>query len=302
MKLFRSFVRLSEEAGVRNLFSGEQLGRDRQVQALEGHDGKKYVASVAAMAIAKVAKKAPAKDVIAVSEVRVLARLAVEANVSVVEAFVGNVMRRGVQIEQIYLQLLAPSIELLGELWESDELNFSLLTIACSRLQKVIFALEELPSRCSELVTTLEQTRGRIFLSSVPGSQHTLGVQMLADIFRKNGWCVEASFAGNQKDILKALDCAEFDVIGFSIGSAVLLPALTSLISALRISKVNRATPLMVGGPLVAISVGQSRHQGVSEFTQVDFLSSDAIAALGWANAQLLKTSNQAETPSQVLV
>jgi MerR family transcriptional regulator, light-induced transcriptional regulator len=302
MKLFRSFMRLSEEAGVRNLFSGEQLGRDRQVQALEGHDGKKYVASVAAMAIAKVAKKAPAKDVIAVSEVRVLARLAVEADVTVVEAFVGNVMRRGVQVEQIYLQLLAPSIELLGELWEADELNFSLLTIACSRLQKVMFGLEELPDQRSEVVTTLEQARGRIFLSSVPGSQHTLGVQMLSDIFRKNGWYVETSVAANQNDILKALDCAEYDVIGFSIGSAVLLPALASLISALRLSTANRATPLMVGGPLLSISVDQSGREGVSEFRGVDFLSSDAIASLGWANAQLLKTSNQAETSLQVLV
>jgi MerR family transcriptional regulator, light-induced transcriptional regulator len=302
MKLFRSFVRLSEEAGVRNLFSGEQLGRDRQLQALEGHDGKKYVASVAAMAIAKVAKKAPAKDVIAASEVRVLARLAVEAEVIVVEAFVGNVMRRGVQVEQIYLQLLAPSIELLGKLWESDELNFSLLTIACSRLQKVMFGLEDLPCKRLESVTDRAQARGRIFLSSVPGSQHTLGVQMLADIFRKNGWRIEMSFAGNQNDILKALNCAEYDVIGFSVGSAVLLPALASLISAVRISKVNRTTPLMVGGPLVSISVGQSSPRGVNAFRDVDFLSSDAIAALGWANAQLLKTSNQAQTSLQASV
>jgi MerR family transcriptional regulator, light-induced transcriptional regulator len=295
-------MRLSEEAGVRNLFSNEQHGRDRQIQALEGHDGKKYVASVAAIAIAKVAKKAQAKSDIALSEVRVLARLAIETDVAVVDAFVGNVMRRGVQVEQIYLQLLAPSIELLGEMWESDELNFALLTIACGRLQKVMFGLEDIPSERSALVIAEGQQVGRIFLSAVPGSQHSLGLQMLADIYRKNGWCVEISFARKQNDILKAIKCCEYDVLGFSIGSSVLLPALTSLISAVRASTLNGATPLMVGGPLFSSCVGQSAHQGVIDVKDVDFLSSDAIASLAWANAQLLKDRQQAAPKSQVLV
>jgi MerR family transcriptional regulator, light-induced transcriptional regulator len=289
-------MRLSEEAGVRNLFSSEQHDRERQVQALEGHDGKKYVASVAAIAIAKVAKKSQARHEIAPSEVRVLARLAIEADVSVVEAFVGNVMRRGVQVEQIYLQLLAPSIELLGTMWESDELNFPLLTIACTRLQKVMFGLEDIPDKRSTLEATQGQRVGRIFLGAVPGSQHTLGLQMLADIFRKNGWCVEASFARNQNEIVKALESSQYEVIGFSIGSTVLLPALASLISAVRLSKVNGALPLMVGGPLFSSSVGQSGGQGVVEVKDVDFLSCDAIASLGWANAQVLKASKQAAT------
>jgi MerR family transcriptional regulator, light-induced transcriptional regulator len=294
-------MRLSEEAGVRNLFSSEQHGRDRQVQALEGHDGKKYAASVAAIAIAKVAKKAQARHEIAASEVRVLARLAIEADVSVAQAFVTNVVGRGVQVEQIYLQLLAPSIELLGTMWESDDLNFSLLTIACGRLQKVMFGLEDIPSKQSALLTTEGQQIGRIFLSAVPGSQHSLGLQMLADIFRKNGWSVETGFARKQNDILKAINCCEYDVIGFSIGSSILLPALTSLVSALKASMTHAATPLMVGGPLFSNSVDQSLCPSVIEVRGVDFLSSDAIAALNWANAQLLKARKHAATTSQVL-
>jgi MerR family transcriptional regulator, light-induced transcriptional regulator len=287
---------------VRNLFSSEPHGRERQIQALEGHDGKKYVANVAALAIAKVAKKAQSKHEIALSEVRVLARLAVEADVTVIEAFVSNVMRRGVQVEQIYLQLLAPSIELLGTMWESDELNFSRLTIACSRLQKVMFGLEDITAKQLALATTEGQLVGRIFLSAVPGSQHSLGLQMLADIYRKSGWYVELSFAHKQNEILKAINCGKFDVIGLSIGSSVLLPALTSLISVIRASKTNGATPLMVGGPLFSSCVSQSGHQSVIDVQDVDFVTSDAIASLDWANAQLLNTSNQADKSLQVLV
>jgi MerR family transcriptional regulator, light-induced transcriptional regulator len=287
-------MRLSEEAGVRNLFSSEQHGQERQVQALDGHDGKKYVASVAALAITKVAKKAQAKHEIAPSEVRVLARLAIEADAFVLEAFVTNVMSRGVQVEQVYLQLLAPSIELLGLMWESDELNFSLLTIACARLQKVMFGLEDMPDKRSEMLIKKEQRVGRLFLSTVPGGQHTLGLQMLADIFRKNAWHVETMFARNQNEVLKVLDRTEYDVIGFSVGSEVLLAALASLISAVRLSKVNGATALMVGGPLVSASVGQSCRQGVIGLQGIDFLSSDAMATLRWANIQLLKVSKQA--------
>jgi MerR family transcriptional regulator, light-induced transcriptional regulator len=289
-------VRLSEEAGVRNLFSSEQHGRERQVQALEGHDGKKYVASVAAIAIANVAKKSLAKHEVSLSEVRVLARLAIEADALVLEAFVGNVMRRGVQAEQIYLHLIAPAIELLGTMWESDELNFSLLTIACARLQKVMYGLEDIPDKRSALLTIEEPQIGRIFLSSVPGSQHTMGLQMLADIFRKNAWQVEAIFARNQKEVLNALDCSKYDVIGFSIGSTVLLPTLASLIAAVRVSNVNRATSLMVGGPLFSSAVGQSAPQSVTSMGNVDFQSSDATATLNWANALMLKACKQAAT------
>jgi MerR family transcriptional regulator, light-induced transcriptional regulator len=289
-------MRLSEEAGVRNLFSSEQHSQERQVQALEGHDGKKYVASVAAIAIAKVAKKSLAKHEVSLSEVRVLARLAIEADALVLDAFVGNVMRRGVQVEQIYLHLIAPAIELLGTMWESDKLNFSLLTIACTRLQKVMYGLEDIPDKRAGLFSSEEPLVGRIFLSSVPGSQHTLGLQMLADIFRKNAWHVETIFARNPNEVLTALDCSKYDVIGFSIGSTVLLPTLGSLISAVRASKVNGATSLMVGGPLFSTAVGQSAPQGVTRINNVDFQSSDAIATLDWANAQTLRACKQAAT------
>jgi MerR family transcriptional regulator, light-induced transcriptional regulator len=286
-------MRLSEEAGVRNLFSSEQHGRERQVQALEGHDGKKYVASVAAIAIAKVAKKTQAKNEIAPSEVRALARLAIEADVSIVEAFVGNVMHRGVQVEKVYLQLLEPTLQLLGSMWESDDLNFSLLTIACGRLQKVMFMLEETPAKLSSSGATKTQKVGRIFLSAVPGSQHTLGVQMLADIFRKNDWSVHTSIACRQSDILKALRADDYDVIGFSIGSEVLVPALISLVAAVRLTSKNATTPLMVGGPLWSKGVVQSHDQSV-EVKDVDFLSGDALASLAWANAELLKVCRRA--------
>lgn len=278
---------------MRNLFSSEQHGRERQVQALEGHDGKKYVASVAAIAIAKVVKKVPAKNEVAPSEVRALARLAIETDVSIVEAFVINVMHRGVQVEQVYLQLLAPTFQLLGSMWESDDLNFSLLTIACGRLQRVMFKLEEAPTRLPSFETTQAQKVGRIFLSAVPGSQHTLGVQMLADIFRKNGWSVQTSIGCDQRDILKALKADEYDVIGFSIGSEVLVPALISLVTAVRLTSRNATTPLMVGGPLFSKGVVQSQDQSV-EVKDVDFLSADALASLAWANAELLKACEQA--------
>jgi MerR family transcriptional regulator, light-induced transcriptional regulator len=294
-------MRLSEEAGVRNLFSSEQNDRERQIKALEGHDGKKQVASVAAIAISKIAKKAIAKNQIAPSEVRVLARLAIEADDSVVEAFVGNVMRRGVQVEQIYLQLLAPAVELLGAMWDSDELNFLRMTAACCRLQKVIASIGDMSDNRAVFVFPEEQKVGRIFLSAVPGSQHTLGVRMLGDIFGKNGWRVDVSGALNQADILKEIKAVKYDVIGFSIGSAVLLPRLASLVSALRASMshgATGATPLMVGGPLFSKGVGQSCDQDVIEVKDVDYSSSDAMAALVWANAELLKANKYAVTIS----
>jgi MerR family transcriptional regulator, light-induced transcriptional regulator len=269
-------MRLSEEASVRNLFSGEQHNRERQVKALAGHDGRKYVADVAALAIATVAQKASNRLGISDTEVRALARLSVEADAVVLEKFVNHVLVRGITVEQIYLQLFSPAMKLLGTMWESDELSFSRLSLACCRLQKVLFVLQEIPAKAA-----LDRRVGRLFIAAVPGSQHTFGVQIMADIFRKNGWHVESDLSLNQTKIVKSLNFCDFDVIGFSIGSQTLMPNLEALISRVRNLSGKSTIPVMVGGPLFGTDVGVSRIEGV------DYVSGNASESLKWANSKV---------------
>jgi MerR family transcriptional regulator, light-induced transcriptional regulator len=272
---------------VRNLFSGDHHSRDRRVEALDGHDGKKYVASVAAIAIAKVAERVQERVVIASSEVRVLARLALEADAAVVESFVNNVVLRGVPIEQVYLELLAPTLNLLGDKWSTDELDFSSMTVACCRIRSVMFQLQNASANLVPTQNIASQKIGRIFLAAVPGSQHTFGVQMLADIFRKNCWHVDLNLSLSQRDILKSLNRVDYDVVGFSIGSITLMPELKALTALVKQTRRQSNVRLMVGGPLFSAGVvGNS-------LDNVDYFSGDALESLEWANTELLKTDKK---------
>jgi MerR family transcriptional regulator, light-induced transcriptional regulator len=268
---------------MRNLFGRERHNHEPQAHVLDGSEGKRYAASVAALAIAKVAKKNDGRALIAASEVRAFALLAVEANGEVVEAFVTNLVQRGVSVERIYLELLSPALKLLGDMWNSDEVNFSHLTLAFWKLQKALFFLEETSNKSRFQAMQFVDQRapeaklGRILIASVPGSQHTFGVQILADIFRRNGWYVELLQLSSHTDILKAVVKSNFDVIGFSIGSETLIPTLNALVKDVRRSVKTRMPSIIAGGPIFDGSVFQT------EGLDVDYKSSDANAALEWA-------------------
>jgi MerR family transcriptional regulator, light-induced transcriptional regulator len=274
---------------VRNLFSSEQHGREREVQALDGHDGKKYVAGVAALAIAKIAKKSFAALDVSHSEVKALTLMALDARGDAVEGFVANVVKRGVPVEQVYLQLLAPALKSLGKMWETDETSFSRVALACAKLQRVVFMLEEMPPEWVARRSLDQQVRalgndaaqkvGKLFLAAVPGSQHTFGVQILADIFRKNGWYVEVLTKATEAQILKALRRTKFDVAGFSVGSELSLPSLRAIVTGIRASAVNTLVPVMVGGAVFAEDVGAQRG------LDVEYVCGDAMDAVKWANA-----------------
>ena len=63
------------------------------------------------------------------------------------------------------------------------------------------------------------KSKGRILLFPSIGSQHTLGLFMLAEFFRKSGWEVCADPALSEQDIFSILGEKNFQVVGISIGS-----------------------------------------------------------------------------------
>jgi MerR family transcriptional regulator, light-induced transcriptional regulator len=271
---------------MRNLFGREQSSLELQVQVVDGPDRSRYAAGVAALAIAKIVKKADARAVIADSEVRALTRLAIEANETVVEAFIMNVVNRGVAIEKIYAELLAPSLKMLGVMWEDDTVGFARMTVACWKIQKTLFNLAEIPDkknleRFTEVTSNTLQTSqkvGRLFLACVPGTKHTFGVQILADIFRRNRWHVEVASATRLDDIVEESVSSNADVIGFSIGSDTLIPTLQAIAKDVRKAAKRFAPAIIAGGPIFSTGVVEPSSIGV------DYVCSDANDALNWAS------------------
>jgi methanogenic corrinoid protein MtbC1 len=91
-------------------------------------------------------------------------------------------------------------------------------------------------------------------LLPAPGEQHTLGLVVLAEFFRREGWQIAggpvSSQAATGADAAKAARDTWIDVVGFSIGSASRVDGLTASIRAVRKASRNRDVAVMIGGPL----------------------------------------------------
>jgi MerR family transcriptional regulator, light-induced transcriptional regulator len=163
------------------------------------------------------------------------------------EAYLQNLLRRGVDFEALCLQLLAPTARHLGELWNADLCEFTDVTIALSRLQGLVRYLSvgaRRPQRAGG--------RGHAaLLVPVPGEQHTLGLTMVCDFFRSSGWDVWADTPSSPEALLALVREHSFDLVGFSIGNDKRIQALGELIRTLRSTSRNRAVRVLAGGPLL---------------------------------------------------
>lgn len=166
-------------------------------------------------------------------------------------AFVGieALRSRDVSVERIFVELLAPTARYLGHLWDEDLCTFTDVTVGLGRLQRV---LRELSSALGHGVD--HPTNGRrILLLPGPGDQHTFGLVMVAEFFRRAGWDVTGGAWASGADAAGLVSTEWFDVVGFSLGAEVQVPALAETITAVRQVTCNREVAILVGGPLFGL-------------------------------------------------
>jgi methanogenic corrinoid protein MtbC1 len=163
-----------------------------------------------------------------------------DAATRIVEAMVG----RGVTIEAVYLDLLAPTAVALGELWDSDECDFIEVTIALGRLQRVLREV----SGIFVATGSPETVAGRVLLSSMPGEQHTLGLFMVAEFLLRDGWGVQVGTPASSDELLALVRDEWFDVVGFSAACDTRLLRLRHEIANVRRNAQNPRLVVLVGG------------------------------------------------------
>ncbi len=153
---------------------------------------------------------------------------------------------RGVSIEKLFVDLLAPTARYLGHLWDEDLCSFTDVTVGLGRLQRVLRELSPALGRSVE-----HPSLGRrVLLLPSPGEQHTFGLVMVSEFFRRAGWDVSGGAWADGVDAASLVTNEWFDVVGFSLGSAVHLPQLAASIAAVRHAACNRDLRILVGGPL----------------------------------------------------
>lgn len=152
----------------------------------------------------------------------------------------------GVPIDALYLDLLTPAARELGRMWEDDEVLFSDVTVAVGRLQRVMRRLS--PAFGREVHHPADGRRA--LLLPAPGEQHTFGLAMVAEFFRRGGWDVVCDLDARTVDPVALVRAEWFDVIGISVGGEGRIDWLKSGIAAVRHASRNRAIGVMVGGPI----------------------------------------------------
>jgi MerR family transcriptional regulator, light-induced transcriptional regulator len=163
--------------------------------------------------------------------------------------FITHMRANGAPVEAIYLDLLAPVARYLGELWENDLCDFTDVTIGLGGLQKMLRDLN------SEVQQSRHPTPNglSILLVPTPGEQHTFGLSMVAELFRKQGWEVVGGPYDLGDSPQTLVGRRSFDAVGFSLATSINLPNLTDAIAAVRKSSRNKAVCIMVGGPFFSL-------------------------------------------------
>lgn len=204
------------------------------------------------------------------SEISSFAELCTGLDEEAPNLFVQGLMAEGLSSEAIFLHLLAPAARHLGYLWDEDLCDFSKVTIGLLRMQKITLRLGS--DFQEKRKSALEGMRA--LFAPVPGSQHTLGVLMVSEFFRREGWQVWMELGSSEEKLLAAVKKDWFQVIGLSIGSEAHVESLTDTIRSIRAASANRDVKVLIGGPFLALSPNLYKEVGA------DAAAGDAVSAV----------------------
>lgn len=194
------------------------------------------------------------------------------ADIAELNRYVEAYRSRGATLDAIYLDLFAPAARRLGQMWEDDLCGFSEVTIGLCRLQQLVHQLS---------MAVIEERHPvehgpRILLAVASREQHTFGLSVVGEFFRRAGWDIAFELSGSARELGYRVREERFDVVGLSIGSESRLRAAVALLRIVRRASCNPEVGLLLGGPLC-----------VTQPDLVATLGADGIAQDGRGAVQL---------------
>jgi MerR family transcriptional regulator, light-induced transcriptional regulator len=219
-----------------------------RLMVAHGRDGDEHI--IAAL---------PGDPTISYHEAKAFAPLAISLDASALLDHVDIFVQRGVTIDTIFVELLAPAARHLGEMWDEDTADFVTVTMALWRLQEVV---RELSSRVPVRGSAGEgQVRTALF-AVMPGDDHSFGTVIVEDVFRRAGWATDLMTDTSTSTLLAMVARNSYDLVGLTVSGTVCADDAPSLINAVRSVSRNPFVGIMVGGsifnvaPQLAIEIG----------------------------------------------
>lgn len=199
-------------------------------------------------------------------------------------ALVARLRQSGCTVERVYLNLLKPTARRLGELWLDDDIDFAHVTLACGHLQRL---MRELSPEFAAEAEAAPHAHRALFVQA-EGEQHSFGLSMLAEFFRRAGWDVLGGVGTATADPAERVRREWVDLVGLSVGSVPKLGWTRQAIERVRAASLNHHVVVMVGGPLF------DRHPELLAEVVADGAAVNARDALSLAEALVAKRQAEA--------
>jgi methanogenic corrinoid protein MtbC1 len=161
-------------------------------------------------------------------------------------SYVGTLLQSGLAMETIYVDLLMPAARRLGDYWDEDNISFTDVTMGLGRLQQVVRTLGwKQPQNAGP-----DHASPSALFVPASSEQHTFGLFIIEDFFRRAGWRTWIETSGLDDDATGMVRSHWFDLLGLSASSDAHTDRLTATIAAIRKASRNPGLFILVGGRL----------------------------------------------------
>lgn len=156
---------------------------------------------------------------------------------------VEQALTAGLAPPDVYVQLLSPALELIGDRWEAGE-----VTVAEEHEGSAIVL--RLIGRLGPRMRRRGRTRGSILLAAPPGDQHGVPVALLGDLLRERGFRVHDLGANVPADSLAETALHAERLVAVGIG-ATTLDNERNIRAAIAAVRAVVAVPVVLGGSAI---------------------------------------------------
>jgi methanogenic corrinoid protein MtbC1 len=177
-------------------------------------------------------------------EIAELARLVLSPDGREAAAYVTSLKERGLSVDLLFAELLEPAAQLLGRLWESDEVDFIDVTLGVGRLQALLSVFN-----CTHEIAASSDLRS-VLMVTVPGEQHSFGVAMVERLLDAGGWRIHSEREARPVAVGRLVAKEWFAVAGVALSDRGNLEDAAATVKAIRNRSCNPRIGIMVGGPV----------------------------------------------------
>lgn len=211
------------------------------------------------------------KSALDLAQIQVLAQACLQG-LDAARQVVFGWQRQGQSLEDIYLQGITPCARLLGDWWCADRLDFAMTTIASTHLQQLLHEFS-----AEFLQESPHAANGQsLLLMTEPGAQHSMGLFMLSEFFKREGWQVTVGVPQDLAEFKRLFQSEWFDAVGVSVSTDRHLGTLAHCLPLLKAGSDNLHLRLFLGGPMAMLA--PDRLRGI----EAEVVAEDAPATVKW--------------------